>query len=213
MRCVDRREQVGVEVRRDLLEDARQTLEAHPGVDARERQRVAAVGPLVELHEHEVPDLEPARAVLGVVGHAPRPLRQLGAAIEVDLAARAARAGLGHPPEVVVVAGVDVAPFRHALGRQTDLVGPDRPRDRVVCVGRRRETVGRDAEVARQEVPGVADRLALEVVAEAPVAEHLEERVVARSCGRLPRSRCACRPRAGRAGSRLHACTCASPRR
>ena len=32
---VDRREQVGVVVGRDLLEDARQALEAQPGVDAR----------------------------------------------------------------------------------------------------------------------------------------------------------------------------------
>ena len=32
---VDRREQVGVEVAGDLLEDARQPLEAHPRVDAR----------------------------------------------------------------------------------------------------------------------------------------------------------------------------------
>ena len=38
----------------------------------------------------------------------------------------------------------------------------------------------RDAEVAGQELPRPVDRLALEVVAEAPVAEHLEQRVVAR---------------------------------
>ncbi len=36
---MDRREQVGVEVGRDLLEDAGEALETHPGVDARERQR------------------------------------------------------------------------------------------------------------------------------------------------------------------------------
>ena len=40
---VDRREQVRVVVGRDLLEDARQALEAHPRVDARERQRDATV--------------------------------------------------------------------------------------------------------------------------------------------------------------------------
>ena len=37
---VDRREEVRVVVRRDLLEDAREALEAQAGVDARERQRV-----------------------------------------------------------------------------------------------------------------------------------------------------------------------------
>ena len=177
---VDRGEEVRVVVGRDLLDDAREALQPHPGVDAGERQRDAAVGPLVELHEHEVPDLEPARAGLRVVGHALRAFREVRAAIEVDLAARAARAGLGHPPEVVVVAVVDVAPGRHPLGRDADLVAPDRARHLVVGVGRDREPVAGDAQVAGQEVPGVLDRLALEVVAEAPVPEHLEERVVAR---------------------------------
>ena len=41
---VDRREQVRVEVGRDLLEDAGQPLEAHPGVDALERQRHPSSG-------------------------------------------------------------------------------------------------------------------------------------------------------------------------
>ena len=180
---VDRREQVGVEVGRDLLEDAGQALEAHPGVDALERQRDPAVGALIELHEHEVPDLEPAWAVLRVIGDALGSLGQLRTPIEMDLAARTARTGLGHPPEVVVVAVVDVAPARHAIRRQADLIAPDRPGDLVIGVGRRRQAVLGDAQVASQEVPGVVDRLALEIVAEAPVPEHLEERVVA---GRPP---------------------------
>ena len=75
---------------------------------------------------------------------------------------------------------VDVAPARHPLGRQADLVAPDVPGDLVVRVGRGRQPLAGDAQVAGQEVPGPVDRLALEVVAEAPVAEHLEERVVAR---------------------------------
>ena len=115
-----------------------------------------------------------------MVGDALGALGQVGAAIEVDLAARPARPGLGHPPEVVVVAVVDIAPRRHALGRDPDLVAPDAPGDLVVLVGRHRQPIGRDAEVAGQEVPGEVDRLALEVVAEAPVPEHLEQRVMAR---------------------------------
>ena len=95
----------------------------------------------------------------------------------------------------------------HPLRRQPDLVAPDLPGDLVVLVGRRGEALGRDAQVAGQEVPREVDRLALEVVAEAPVAEHLEERVVARASGRPPRSRCACRRRAGRAGSRPRGCS------
>src|SRR4051794_21938678 len=177
---VDRREQVRVVVGGDLLKDAREALEAHPGVDARERQRHPAVRQLVELHEHEIPDLEPARAVLAVVGDAVRAFGQVRAAIEMYLAARPARPCLGHPPEVRVVAVVDVAPARHPLGWQADLVGPDVPGEFVVRVRRRGEALARDTEVARQELPRPVDRLALEVVAEAPIAEHLEEGVVPR---------------------------------
>ena len=74
---------------------------------------------------------------------------------------------------------------RHPLRRQADLVAPDRPGDLVVLVGRRRQALAGDAEVPGQELPGPVDRLALEVVAEAPVAEHLEEGVVARRAADL----------------------------
>ncbi len=67
------------------------------------------------------------------------------------------------------------------LGRQADLVVPD-----AVRLRRRRD---RPSRVSRsgsrpshfllgQELPGPVDRVALEVVAEAEVAQHLEERVV-----------------------------------
>jgi hypothetical protein len=181
----DRHEQISVVVRGDLLEDARQPLEAQARVDTGERQRPAAVRALVELHEHEVPELEPARAVLAVVRDAVRALAQVRAPIEVDLAARAARPGLGHPPEVLVVALVDIPPLRHPLWREADLIAPHIPRDVVVRVRRRSKALGRDLEVAGEEIPGELDCLALEVVAEAEVAEHLEERVVARGPANL----------------------------
>src|SRR4029079_4997187 len=63
---------------------------------------------------------------------------------------------------------------------QPDLVRPHVPGDVVVLVCRRGEALSGDAEIAGQEVPRPMDRIALEVVAEAPVAEHLEEGVVAR---------------------------------
>ena len=178
---MDRREEVGVVVRQDALEDGGEALQAQPRVDAGERQRHArAVGELVELHEDEVPDLDPPRALLGVVRHALRPLGEVGAAVEVDLAARAAGARLGHPPEVLVVTRFDVTPAGHPLGREADLVAPDRPGHLVLGVGRCRQALGRDAELLREELPRPVDRLALEVVAEAPVPHHLEEGVVAR---------------------------------
>ena len=134
----------------------------------------------VELHEHEVPDLEPARARLGMVGHAMRAFGQVGAPIDVDLGARTAWPDVGHPPPVLLVAVREIAPADEALGRQTDLVAPDLERGVVGRVCRGGEALRRDPEVDREQLPRPVDGLALEVVAEAPVPEHLEEGVVAR---------------------------------
>jgi len=49
----------------------------------------------------------------------------------------------------------------------------------VIRVCRRGQAVGGNAQVIGEEVPRPVDRFPLEVVAEAPVAEHFEERVVA----------------------------------
>ncbi len=139
----------------------------------------------LELHEHEVPDLEPARAVLAVVRDALGALAQVRAAVEVDLGARSARTDVGHPPPVLLVAVGEVAPADESIGRQADLVAPDLEREVVGRVRRRGQAIAGDPEVARQEVPRPVDRLALEVVAEAPVAEHLEEGVVPRRAADL----------------------------
>ena len=177
----DRLEEIGAVVRLDPLDGARDALQPHPGIDALERKgREGAVRRAVELHEDQVPDLEPARAGLRVVRHAFGTLAELGAPIEVDLAAGPARPGVGHLPEVVVIAALDVTPARQALGWQTDLIGPDPVGIIVKGVGRRRQSLGRDAQLGGQELPRPVDRLALEVVAEAPVAQHLEEGLVAR---------------------------------
>ena len=167
---------------------------------------------LVELHEDEVPDLQPARTVLAVVGDAVGALGELGAAVVVDLAAGTAGTGLGHAPEVLVVPGVHVAPLRHALGRQADLVAPDGPRLLVIAVGRGGQALAGDAQVLRQELPGPVDGLALEVVAEGPVAQHLEEGVVARRAADLlevvvlaGHAQAALRVHGPRVGALLHA--------
>ena len=144
-RGVDRREQVRVVVRRHLLDDARQPLQTHACVDGEHRQgNASAVRVLVELHEDQVPDLEPSGAMLGMIGDAVRPLAELGAAIEMDLGAASARSGVGHSPEVGVVAFVDIAPTSDPLGRQTDLVAPHAVGLIVVGVNRRSQPVGRN---------------------------------------------------------------------
>ena len=101
----------------------------------------------------------------------------------MDLGARAAGAGLAHHPEVVLRRLVQDVGRRHRrLGRpQVGGLRVRRQAQRVVAL------VDGDVQAVRlqtpavdQELPGPHDRLALEVVPEAPVAQHLEERVVVR---------------------------------
>src|SRR5262249_60468435 len=102
----DRGKAPRVEIALLPLQNRRDALEAHAGIDVLRRQRrQLLVGAAVELDEDEVPDLD----------HVRRPrVDQLAAtlarrAVDVDLAARAAGAGVAHLPEVVLlVAPVDV---------------------------------------------------------------------------------------------------------
>ena len=176
-------EQIDLVVGIDVLQHGADALQAHAGVHRGRRQRVQhAIGSTVELHEHVVPDLDVAVAVF---------FRRTGwaapdvlAVVEEDLGAGAARAGIAHGPEVVggVGCALVVADADHALGGNADFLGPD-------VVGLVIGGVDGDPElllgqvqplVGGQKFPGVMDGIALEVVAEAEVAQHLEEGVVAR---------------------------------
>ena len=160
------------------LQDGRHPLQAHPGVDVLGRQRALDVevvlGPELAdavLHEDQVPDLQ--EAVL--VGRRAAVAAVFRPAVVVDLRARAAGAGHAHAPVVVgQAAGLDPV-----LG-QADLVPPDGRRLVVAVQDRGPQLVLWEAEAAvglgpGQQLPGVPDRAFLEVVAERPVAEHLEE--------------------------------------
>jgi hypothetical protein len=173
-------EDVGLEVRVDALEDGAEALEAGTGVDVLlgQRREDPAVLP-VELGEDEVPDLDVAVAAAGDVAVG-RPAAVLRAEVVVDLAAGPAGAvgalgGRARGPEVVGLAQALDLP-----GGEADLVGPDVERLVVVLVDGDRELVGGDVHLLVHELPGPGDGFALEVVAEREVAEHLEERVVAR---------------------------------
>ena len=176
-----RHEQVDLVVRVHVLQHRGQPLEAHAGVDARLRQlvhhpRVVAV----ELHEDVVPDLDVAIAVL--VGRSRRAAGDLRPVVVEDLAARAARAGVAHHPEVVggEARALVVADANDPLGGQADLVLPDVVGLVVLGVHGRPEPVGRQLVDLGQQLPGELQRVLLEVVAEREVAEHLEEGVMAR---------------------------------
>ena len=161
-----RPEDVDVEIRLDPLQHGGRPLEAHAGVDVLAGQRPQVVGRVahaIELREDQVPDFDLAE--VGVV---------------VDFAARAANAvgalagGIGGP-EVFVFAQ-PLQPLR----RKFHLVEPDAGRLVVVEIDGGREPLRAQAQplLGGEELPRPVDGLALEVVAEAEVAQHLEEGVV-----------------------------------
>jgi hypothetical protein len=164
-----------------MLQHRRDALEAHPGIDRGLGQRMHdAVLVAVELHEDVVPDLDVAVAVL--VGRAGRAAGNLRAVVVEDLGAGAAGAGVAHHPEVVgsVARALVVADTDAALHRHADLFGPDVVGLVVLGIHRDPELVRRQLVDIDQQFPGVLDGVALEIIAEAEVAQHLEEGVVAR---------------------------------
>ena len=164
-----------------MLHHRTDPLQAHAGVHRRRWQRMQhAIGGAVELHEHVVPDFDVAVAIF--FRRARRAAPDVLAVIVEDLGARAARAGIAHGPEVVggVRRALVVADADHALGRHTDFLCPDVIRFVIGGVDGDPELFLRQLEHASKEGPGEGDRVVLEVVAEAEVAEHFEERVVTR---------------------------------
>ena len=165
----------------DALQQGRDALQPHAGVDVLAGQ----VGEDVEvvlgadrgqllLHEHEVPDLQ--EPVLVDDRAAFSPVRR--PAVVVDLAAGPARSGDAHVP-VVVEQPAALDP----LLRQPRDAGPQRGRLVVGVQHGDPDAVRVEAEeavvlAAGDELPGEADGLGLEVVAEGEVALHLEEGAV-----------------------------------
>ena len=166
-------EQVDVVVGVHALHDGGDALETHAGIHRGPGQRrQGSVHAAVELHEHQVPDLDVAVALL--VRRSRRSAGDTLAVVVEDLAARSARAGVPHRPEVG-----SLAEARKALRAHADVSQPDVGGLVVVLVDRAPQARRVQPEVIDEEVPGEMDRLALEIVAEGEIAEHLEERVVA----------------------------------
>ncbi|OIQ71303.1 hypothetical protein GALL_470830 [mine drainage metagenome] len=165
-----------------MLQNGSQTLQAHAGVHARRWQfDQSAVALHVKLHEHVVPDFNEAVAVL--IRAARGATGDFRAVVVEDFRTRAAGTGVGHHPEVVggVFLSLVVADADNPLGWQTNLFGPDVIGFLIVDVNRGGEFLGRQLVNLGQQFPTPRERLALEVVAKAPVPQHLEKRVVA--CG------------------------------
>src|SRR5690606_35943953 len=164
----------GLPDRVDALHEGEDPLEAGSGVDRRLGQQLpAAVGFLVVLHEHQVPELHEAvaRRVAdrAAVGPEARP------AVDLDRRARPARPRVPHLPDAVLVAEAPGPVHRHADHVAPALHGPV-----VALVDGDPEPVAVEppatlGRVAGDELPAPRDDRFLEVVAEAEVAHHLEE--------------------------------------
>ncbi len=122
-----RLEQVDFIVRMDMLQDRGKTLQSHASVHAWRWQRYqCAVGLAIELHEDQVPDLDKAVAIL--IRRPRRTTSDVIAVVEENFGTRAARAGVGHLPEIIRRVGrtLVVADAHDAAFRDADHVAPQR---------------------------------------------------------------------------------------
>ena len=194
----DRVEKIRLEVRLLVLNDRREALEAATRIDVLMGEiLVGAVLLAVVLREDEVPDLEVAVAV-ATDGAGRRAAAALLTEVDVDLGVRAARARADFPEVVLHLDDVVLREARLGL--------PDLDGFRVVRIDRDPELVFRQLNDFRQEFPSPGNGLALEIIAEREIAEHLEERLMARRTADvldIARAHAALARRHARAG-RLH---------
>src|SRR5262249_55552064 len=135
----------------------------------------------IELHEYQIPDLDVAVAFR--VRRSRRAARDARPVVPEDLGARTARTGARHLPEVVALVLRCARPVANAYAPRRPPAAILRPaliRLVVYVVDRRPHALGGQPVNLGEQFPRVADRVALEVVPEAEIAQHLEERMVAR---------------------------------
>src|SRR5262249_36275783 len=161
-------------------------------------------GVTIELHEDEIPGLEPTVAIAG--GAETRPAGLLLRADDVialgemHLGAGAAGTGVAHGPEVVLLAQA-----QDAVVPQAGDPLPEGEGIVVVDEDGGLEAVLGEAEVPGEELPAELDGVFLEVIAEGEIAQHLEEGVVPGGASHvLEIVVLASRPHALLRGSRAH---------
>ena len=177
----ERGKQVNLVVAVHMLQNGSQTLKPHACIYAGCGQLgQAAVGVHFKLHEHVVPDFDVAVAIF--IRAAWGAACNVRAVVVENFAARAARACIGHHPEVVALVGAAfvVANANDALGWQADDVEPDVVGFVVVFIYGGCQALGRQAVDLGEQLPAPFNAFFFEVVAKAPVAHHLEKSMVAR---------------------------------
>ncbi len=173
--------QVDLVIAMNMLQHRRRPLQPHAGIDRRLGQRVHDAGLVaVELHEDVVPDLDVTVALF--VGRSRWPAGNAFPVVVEDFRTGSAGTGVAHHPEVVgsVARALVVTDAHHPPGRHADLSRPDLVGFVVLGIDRHPQALGRQAIDLDQQLPGVADRVELEVVAEREVAEHFKKGVVTR---------------------------------
>ena len=169
-----RPEQIDLVIVVGALQDGRDALKPHAGVDRGLRQVDALIrSELLVLHEHEIPDLD--EAVAFGVGAAGRTAFHARAVVVENLRGRTARSKLAHRPEIVAARDADDL----LVGEAGDLA-PQPRRLVVVGIDGDQQALLVERIVLGEQLPGERDGALLEIIAEGEVAEHLEEGVVAR---------------------------------
>ena len=174
-------EQVDFVVGMHALQYGGDTLQPHTGIDRRLGQRLhGAVCMTVELHEHQVPDLDVTVAVF--FRAAGRTAPDMLAVIVEDLGAGTARAGITHGPEVVgcVLGTLVVADTHDTLGRHTHFLRPDVEGFVIGGVHCHPQLVFGQLDHFGQKFPGEANGILLEVVTKTEVTQHFEKSMVTR---------------------------------
>ena len=170
----NRAQQVGLVIIPRALKHGGDALKPRARVHRRlgqRRQRARRIA--LVLHEDEIPDFNRRAAVaVDVLGAILFGIVGVVARVEMNLAARAARAGVAHLPEVILLVET-----QDALRRDARL-NPQRGGIVVRSINREPQPFERHLVFVQQQVERIADGVALEVIAERKVAEHLEERVM-----------------------------------
>ena len=176
-------EYVGIIVRVLALQHANQALKSHTGIDNIHAQLLErTVGLAVELHEHKVPNLDNLWIVLVyklTTALTAGSLLLRGTRVNVNLRARTARTCIAHLPEVIMLVSVDDM----ILGNVLSPIFGCLVVAWNILLGRTLEhcyieILRIQLEHINQILPSHIDSTLLEVVAETPVAQHLEHGVV-----------------------------------
>ena len=174
----DRSDQIAFKIGLLVLKDRSKALKAQTSVNAGFGQwRHVAFRVPVVLHEDQVPNFQESVAV--AIHTAIRLTAAVGiTAIQVNLAAGAARSCVAHGPKILFFTQPD-----HSFVGNTNLFVPQIIGFIVICINRSVEFLRRQAITIGHQVPGKIDCLFFKVVPEGEIPEHFEKGMVS---GRIP---------------------------